>query len=463
MFKSLKFQLLFYFLITNVVVLSGFSFFLYSTAHKGVSDTIDGQLKIISLDTIADLTGEGYVDSKIIADELIHEFEIKPLYVKVIYFNKHTKKIEHTTLSSKEQHALFNIPLNEMGHLHSIYYFDKDLYRVSSMLLFEANDMKVFLQLALKKTVQSPYLDRLIISLLIANPIILILFLLIANVLINQTLGSVKKVVKSVHSLSVNQLSQRINSNNIPTEIEELVQTFNKLLDNIEELFGRISAFSTDASHELKTPLTVIRGEIEVGLRQDRTPAEYRAILENVIQETVYVQETIEQLFFLTKKDTTELTSNFEELYLDEIITDVVSQTKKFASAKSIQINVTEMIPLTIYGNELLLKVALNNLLRNAIVYNKEGSEVRISIREENTYYSLTIDDDGYGISKKDLPFIFERFFRADKARSRQKGGTGLGLSIVKMILDMHKYEINIDSILGEGTYVTVSIPKNIS
>jgi len=460
MFKSLRLQLLFFFLITNIVVLSGFSLFIYSTAQKGIVDTLDGQLKIVSFDAIGDVKGKEYVDAKLIANELMQEFEIDPLYIKVVYYGKESKKVEHTALSSEEHRPLFKIPLNEMGHLHSIYYFDKEFYRVSSMLLFEDDEMKVFFQLAVKKTVHSPYLDRLAISLLIANPIILILFLLIANVLINKTLFSVKKVIESVHTLSPKQLSQRINSDDAPTEIEELIQTFNKLLDSIEEAFNRISAFSSDASHELKTPLTVIRGEIEVGLRQERTPAEYKAILEDVVQETIQIQETIDQLFFLTKKDSTELTNNFEELYLDEIIINVVSQLEKFASTKSVQVKVIEIVPITVHVNEFLLKVALSNLLRNAIVYSKEDNEVRIFVRNEKTHYVLQIEDDGRGISKEDLPFIFDRFYRADKARSRQKGGTGLGLSIVKMILDIHQYDISLESVLDKGTKVTVIIPK---
>lgn len=460
MFKSLKLKLLFYFFLTNLVVLLGFSIFIYTTAQKGVSDTLDTMLKIISIDAIPDLKAREYVNAKEISGELIDEFSITPLHIKIIYFDKNTNKIKYQTISSTEQSKLFELPLNEKGHLHSIYYFDKDIYRVSSMVLFEDEEIKIFFQLATEKILNSPYLNKIVTSLLIANPIILILFLFIAHILINRTLQPVKNVVDSVHSISANKLSHRISSDNIPTEIRELVDTFNELLKNLEESFNRISAFSSDASHELKTPLTVIRGEIEVALRQERTPVEYKAVLDDLLLETVRVQETIDQLFLITKKDTAELNGNTQEVYLDEIITDVVSQINKFASKKSIHVKIKEMVPATIHANEALIKIAIDNILRNAIIYSNESSEVNLSIKESGKDYILEIEDSGCGIDEEDLPFIFERFYRADKSRSRKESGTGLGLAIVKMILDIHHYDILIKSHINKGTRVIITIPK---
>ena len=462
MFKSLKLRLLFYFFLANVIVLLGFSLFLYSIAQKGVSDILDNQLKMITMDILGDVDAKHHANAKNIADELMDEFEIGALYAKVIYYNKKNNRIDYESVSSEIKSYLFNIPINEMGHKYSIYYFDQDIYRVSSMLVFEDDDLKIFLQLATEKNLHSPFLNHLALSLVISIPIILILFLLIANALLNKTFYSVKKVVDSVHTISSNQLTNRIDTENIPSEIKELVQTFNKLLENIEKAFDSISTFSSNASHELKTPLTVIRGEAEVGLRKERTSSEYKAILEDVVNETIKVQEIIDQLFFLTKKDTTEFSSNFEELYLDEIITDLASEIEKFASTKFIHIKITDIVPVVVYANEVLLRVALNNLLKNAIIYSKDNGEVRISLHEKKSHYILKIADDGCGISSDDLPFVFERFYRADEQNSFQSKGTGLGLAIVKMIFELHKYEIGINSILGKGTQVIITIPKQL-
>ncbi|MDD2651451.1 MAG: ATP-binding protein [Sulfurimonas sp.] len=463
MFKSLKIKLLFFFLITNILVLSGFGIFIYMTAKKGVSDSLDTMLKIISIDVIPDFKEDKHLDAKGVADELYEEFGLAPLHVKIIHYDKINGTVEQESVSSAAYEGLFDIPLNEMGHLHSIYYFDKDLYRVSSMLLFDDDGTKVFFQLGMLKDVDSPYLKDLAISLLIANPVILIIFLFIANTLVNRTLQPVKDVIRSVNSISANKLCKRIDAKSIPTEIKELVETFNRLLDNLEESFKRISSFSSDASHELKTPLTVIRGEVEVCLRQERSPQEYRNVLEDVLVEALRVQETIDQLFLLTKKDTAELGKNFTELYLDELIPDIVSQISRFASRRSVRINIKNIIPATIYANETLLRIAIENILRNAIIYSAQGAEVEIGIIDSDNEYLLVIEDHGCGITQEDLPFVFDRFYRADKARSRKasESGTGLGLAIVKMILDIHRYGIELQSTPGAGTKAIIKIPKS--
>lgn len=449
-------------MIANIIVLSGFSVFIYMTAKKGLSDNLNTMLKIISMDVIPDFKEKKELHAKEVADELYDEFGIAPLHIKIIHYNKKSNTIENESVSSLEHAELFDIPLNEMGHLRSIYYFDKESYRVSSMLLFDEDDTKIFFQLAMEKSTNSPYLKGLLISLVVANPIILIIFLFIANTLINRTLQPVKEVIGSVNSISANNLCKRIDAKKIPTEINELVETFNRLLDNLEESFKTISSFSSDASHELKTPLTVIRGEVEVCLRQERSPQEYKNVLEDVLVETIRVQETIDQLFLLTKKDTAELSKNFTELYLDELIPDIVSQISRFASKRSVHVNIKNIIPATIYANETLLRIAIENILRNSVIYSAHGAEVEIGMSDSDKKYLLIIEDHGCGITKEDLPFVFDRFYRADKARSRKasESGTGLGLAIVKMILDIHHYDIEIQSTLGIGTKVIIKIPK---
>ncbi len=460
MFKSLRLKLLFYFFIINFIVLFIYGDFLYNTAKKGVLNTTDAQLKMISLDSIPDFKATIYPDAKKFADELLQEFSIEPLFLKIIYYNKDKKIIEHESISSEEMSYLFDIPLNEIGHLSSIYYFNKDIYRVSSMLIFEKDDNKIFIQLATIKEIDSPYIKQLLYSLLIATPIILIIFLFIANMLINRTLSPVKEVIESVKSISAKNLSNRVSIDNIPSEIKELVTTFNHLLNNLEDSFAKITSFSHDASHELKTPLTVIRGEIEVALKQDRSMDEYKSILRDILEESTSIEKIINQLLFLSQKNTAEIKSNFLEVYLDEVVIDSVKWIDKFAKIKNIEIVIKKIIPSTIYANETLLKIAINNILKNAITHSNNDTVIEISMDESEKEYLLSIKDNGQGISDEDLPFIFERFYRADKALSRKDSGFGLGLSIVKMILDIHSYTIAIQSKKEVGTTVTLKIQK---
>jgi len=462
MFKSLKNRLLTYFFIANLVVFVSFSTFVYLTAERGVSDTLNAQLKILSMDAIVDLLDvESYSDAKEIAADLKQEFGINPLEIKIIYYNKAKKEVEHVSYSSQKAKELFEIPLNVMGHLYSIYYFDKADYRVSSMSLFEDANNKIFFQVGTKVLTDTHYLRSLLKDLLIAVPLLLLLLFIIASVLLSKSLTPVKVTIEAVENITAHDLSERLSSKDAPLEIKALIDTFNALLSRLEETFERISSFSADASHELKTPLTVIRGEAEIGLRHERSPQEYKEILKHVIQESKTVQETMDQLFLLTKKDTKELSGNFQEVYVDEILSELVQQNSDLAKEHLVKLTLKKLLPVSLTANETLLKIALNNIIRNAILYSNEGDEIDISLGEEESSYLLKIEDEGSGISSEDLPFVFERFYRVDKARSRQAGGTGLGLAIVKMILDIHHYTIEIHSVLNEGTQVVIHIPKS--
>jgi len=463
MFKSLKTKLLVYFFIANIIILGVFSFFIYTTAKNGVEKKLDSKLNILSQDAIADLFQNINFEAKNIARDLSKEFHIKPLHVKIIYYDIEKNKVIKEHSSSTNLKKIFNIPLNIKSKLNDIYYFNRDEFRVSSMFLDKRDNIKIFFQLATSKLVSTPYLEDLKLSLFIAVPIILILFLLLVQLLISKTLKPMKDVVKSAKKLSTSNLSTRVSSKNIPSEVQELVNTFNVLLENIEDSFTSVSTFSSDASHELKTPLSVIRGEIEILLKEDRDIAEYKDTLKSILDETISIQETISQLFLLTKKDTSELNSNIEKVYIDELISDIVNTQIKFADKKKIKIIIDKLIPLTLEINESLLNIAISNILRNSILYSDKSKDIYISLDEQNGVNILKIIDKGYGISKENLPFIFDRFYRVDKARNRQNSGTGLGLSIVKMVLDIYGFDIEVISELETGTTTIIKFNMNKS
>ncbi|MDF1881850.1 ATP-binding protein [Sulfurimonas sp. MAG313] len=364
------------------------------------------------------------------------------------------------SVSFQRSEDLFKLPLHELVGLYSIDYYDKKSYRVSSMLVNEDDNVKTFIQLARKKVSSSPYLDNLLLQLVFSVPMIVLFLLIITNRLLKRSIQSFEITVDAVNKLSAHDLKKRLVSDNAPLEIRVLINTFNALLQRLEESFNRISSFSADASHELKTPLTVILGEAEVGLRKERTPLEYQTILHDIIEEGQYVKEIIDQLFFLARKDTQAFTRSFQELYLDELLLDVVEQAQAIAKIKSINLYLENINPVTILANEVLLKTALLNLVKNAITYSSKGSEVKISLYNDNKAFVVEIKDNGCGISADALSYIFERFYRVDKSRSRKEGRTGLGLSIVKTILDIHHYSISIESELEKGTTAKIRFPN---
>jgi signal transduction histidine kinase len=262
-------------------------------------------------------------------------------------------------------------------------------------------------------------------------------------------------VVDSVNKIKAYDYTKRVDVDNIPNEIKELVDTFNRLLSRHQESFSKISQFSTNASHELKTPLTTIRGEIEVGLRRDRTDKEYKRVLEKSLCKIIEIQGLIDDLLFLAKSDKLKIQSSFEEVYIDEIITECRDELQEMAYEKSIDITMY-LIPLTIKGDSKLLKIACINILKNAILYSPPQTEIKITIEENNSKFMVVVQDQGVGISKEDMKYIFDRFYRVEKKISQVDSGTGLGLSIVKMILDIHDFDITIESQIDRGSIVKI-------
>ncbi len=277
-------------------------------------------------------------------------------------------------------------------------------------------------------------------------PVLILIFILVGWFILNNVLKRVQNVIAEVNNIDINDLTKRIQLNNSNDEIDQLIVTFNSMLDRLEDSFLRIKQFSHDVSHELKTPLTVIMGEIELGLRKDRTKEEYIDILNNSLQEAKQVQGIIDSLLFLSNSNQKDIQSRFETVQLDELLIDVISENKILTKEKNIAIEFKILNSTICKGHPLLLKILLGNIFQNSIKYSNKDSKIVINLKDD----ILSIKDYGIGIKDEDLPFLFDRFYRVDKVRGRS--GYGLGLSIVKNISDLHNFKIDIKSQYGKFT-----------
>ena len=265
-------------------------------------------------------------------------------------------------------------------------------------------------------------------------------------------------MVDVVKNIKIDGEPHLIQPSNIAKEIDELIETFNTLIDNLQISYKKVKDFGQNASHELKTPLTIIRGEIEVGLRKGRSNEEYKEILHSTLLELDHLQEIIEKILFLGANADSDISKSFEEVYLDEILEEAIKERIALAKTKNITINLLVLEPTTILGNSGLLKIVCHNLLENAIKYSYEGGVINVSLQNN----SLTIEDFGCGIPHEELPKIFDRFYRVDKVRNH-KSGSGLGLSIVKNILDIHGFGIAVESLERNYTKVDITTSKTPS
>jgi len=287
--------------------------------------------------------------------------------------------------------------------------------------------------------------------LFISIPLIGLLFVFVGWFIVNNVLKRVSNVIDEVNQIGINDLNKRLTLSSSNDEIEELIITFNTLLNRLDDSVMKIKRFSNDVSHELKTPLTVIRGEIELGLRKDRTKEEYKQILKSSLTESIQLQELIDSLFFLSNSNKQEIVSKFETLEIDEIIIDILSEYKQLVSEKNITIEFDSLENVFTLGDLLLVKIMIGNIIQNSIKYSNNNSKIIISLKNK----TLSIKDFGIGIDQKNIKNIFDRFYRADESRGR--GGYGLGLSIVKNISDIHNYTIDIKSELSKYTEVSIN------
>jgi signal transduction histidine kinase len=228
----------------------------------------------------------------------------------------------------------------------------------------------------------------------------------------------------------------------------------------IQITMDRQRAFVADASHELRTPLAIIRANAEILKRESAKPVQTNiASVDDVIQETDRLSSLVGRMLTLARADAGEAPTEMTAMRLSELADDTVRQMRLLAAPKQITIDLHPDGVAMVSGDELRLREMLTILLDNSIKYSDDGATVRVDVRDANGRVVLQVSDSGRGIPAEALPRIFDRFYRADKSRSREMGGAGLGLAIAKWIVNSHGGTISIESTLGQGTTVRVELP----
>ncbi|MFT7003216.1 MAG: two-component system phosphate regulon sensor histidine kinase PhoR [Sulfurimonas sp.] len=226
----------------------------------------------------------------------------------------------------------------------------------------------------------------------------------------------------------------------------------NELLTKLNISFNKIKEFNSNASHQLKTPLASMKVQIDVTLQKDRETSEYKTVLESVNDEIISLQKMITNLLLLTRIKDSSIKASFKDVEIDAILLEVIGTYMVIANNKKISLNIKNLDAVTIKGNETLLSIMITNLIDNAIKYTKEGKSVIVDLSNNK----LTIMDEGIGISKDKIDFIFNKFFQVDSSKGNNLGGFGLGLSMVEKIADLHKASIFVDSEENKGTSFTI-------
>jgi two-component system OmpR family sensor kinase len=273
-----------------------------------------------------------------------------------------------------------------------------------------------------------------------------------------RALAPIKRISRAARAMSDGDLNARISVEQTDSELEQVASTLNNAFDRLRLAVEQERRFIADASHELRTPISVLRAETEWALDRDRTPQQYKEALTVGRRAALRMQDIVERLLTLVRADVGAELPEPAPVAMHTLIEDVVAWLAPMAQERGVHLSVSGR-PLTVNGDAEQLREALNNVIANAILYNKPGGSVTISTRESGAKASVEVVDTGIGIPADAVPRVFDRFFRVDKARSRAMGGSGLGLSIARTIFIAHGGGITCTSEPGVGSMFVISLP----
>jgi len=483
--RSLRFKLTLWYVLILGILLTSFSSFLYFTLSKSLYRDVDNKLRslaeLIASESSSPLSkfNLGTIDQALEAS-----MNLKPIgkFIQVLDESGNIGR-----KSDNLKNAQLPISLNALKNASKgLITFETNRtventpLRIMTFPVVETNHVTKIVQIASSLEGVEDALNKLFLILIISVPSTLILASLGGQFLAHKALKPVDNITQTARMITSQNLNQRINPPKVKDEISRLIATFNEMISRLDQSFRQMKQFSSDASHELKTPLTILKGEVEVMLRKERTSQEYQQTLKSNLEEINRMSQIVEDLLMLSKADTGEIRLNKENINLTEILNEVVTQMDRLAESKKLHLSASNHHQdIRFFGDALRLRELFINLIENGIKYTEEGGSIRVILqkeyppsvrgqpgwveREKGEFVKIIVSDTGIGIAKEDQEKIFNRFFRVDKARSREQGGSGLGLSICKWIVEAHQGEIEVESELGKGSSFIVRLPLSPS
>jgi heavy metal sensor kinase len=291
-------------------------------------------------------------------------------------------------------------------------------------------------------------------------PLLVLLASLLGYWLSGKSLRPVNRIIRTAEQIGAENLSQRLEVPGPRDELRRLTETLNAMLERIEASFQKITQFTADASHDLRTPVAVIRSTAEIALRRPRRPEEYRDALSRILNTSVETSDLLENLLTLARSDAGVLDFEMQPVDLNQHLRKAQEQGAVLAAEKSLSVTVeTPSSPTWVRADELAIDRLLLILIDNAVKYTPAGGRCEIALSRNERQAHIAVKDTGVGIAESDLQTIFERFRRADRARSREVPGAGLGLAIARWITEVHGGTISVESVPGAGSVFHIRLP----
>lgn len=301
-------------------------------------------------------------------------------------------------------------------------------------------------------------LDFALIWAAIFFPLVLLLSFFISKSISKKITTPIESIFQTSENIVKGSLNARIPEKYEEIELHRLIKTLNQTFNELEKSFNKITQFSADAAHEINTPLTIMRGQIEVCLKQVRSIEDYQSTLHNCIEEISKLTKIID-ILLLTSKPNTYLKNNFKTIDLSNLLLETTNQFKILSDDKNIHLHTDIQAQQTIIGHEILIKQVFYNLLSNALKFTPANKSISVQLKSNNESIDIVFQDEGIGIEEKDLPNIFQKFYQANKSNH---SGAGLGLSLVKWVVDQHNAAITCQSTPNKNTTFKITFKKEV-
>jgi heavy metal sensor kinase len=303
-------------------------------------------------------------------------------------------------------------------------------------------------------------LEELLIASLLVLPVVLAAAGLAGYGLARRALSPIEQMARRAGQITPERLNERLPNDDTDDELGQLARVFNQTLARLERAFEQLRRFTSDASHELRTPLASIRSVGEVGLQKNNTPDEYRDTIGSMLEEANRLTSLIDNLLTISRADAGHITLHRTQISVMHLVREAAGLFEILMEEKSLHLDVAGDPNVVLDADPIFLRQALVNILHNAVKYSPVGGVISVRLRRQGDLLVIDVEDRGPGIPVEDLPKIFDRFYRVDKARWRESGGAGLGLSIAKWVVEAHGGTLGLDSVPNQGSIFHMSLPS---
>ncbi len=458
--NSFRIKLILFYLFSSTTIFIAFGIFYYYEIENDIKKNIDSNLEVIGRDLMFDLSQKKF-DEKIWKEKINEEtIETGKNLLTLIQVNISFQNKRYMINSDTKGDIVFpvNQHFEKNGKVETIRSHQGNNLRLYTICMKKKDNAVIEIQIATPMKHYELSLNKHTITLLFSGPVLILFFTILGYILIDKNLKTVLTITENVKNITASDLSKRLDIPYRSVEFTNLIGVLNEMIERLEVSFQQYQRFSGDASHELKTPLTAMRGDIEIALRVSRTPEDYKTTMIKLSVLVKQMESILNSLFFLSSIDSGNIPYIFTAVNLDELLLEEC-EIALSNLRKKVKFQFCEIENINLNCVPVLMKRLFANLIENAVKYTSDDGSIKISLRSNSESGILEISDTGIGIAPEEHLKIFERFYRTDRSRSRTSGGVGLGLAIVDWIVKIHKGRIAIKSELGKGTSFTCYFP----